>query len=79
MRLSELIRELGLRSGRAWSDHPEDPAHLQEDPEVWLVDVYGGKRSIGEVRLDFAPQSLSEADEDVRHPVVELYSIEEET
>lgn len=75
MRLSELITVLSLHSGHAWSDRPDDPPHVQEDPEVYLVDAWGANHAIGEVRLDFAPTTLSEADEDVRHPVVELFQL----
>lgn len=45
MKLSELMQQLAIVSGRAWMDHPDDPAHVQEDPDVFLFDDYG---SVGE-------------------------------
>lgn len=78
MKLSELQAILGLHSGQAWSSRPQDPPHVQEDADVWLVDHWGGKHPIGEVRLDFAPETRAEADADVRHPVIEIYPVLED-
>jgi len=73
-----LQRILGMHAGRAWGSRGGDPEHVQADPEVWLVNEWGGKVRIGEVRLDFAPLTLVEADTDTRHPVVEIFPVFDE-
>ncbi len=43
-----------------------------EDPEVYLYDRYGGRSQVGDVRLDWQPETMEEAETDVSHPVVEF-------
>lgn len=68
MKLSELQRRLAVLMGEAM-------ARGDEDPEVMMFDRYGGHRAIDDVRLDWVPWNMEEAESDVRHPVVEFLPI----
>lgn len=50
-----------------------------EDPKVYVIDRYGGRSPVGEIRLDWQPETMEEAEADVRHPVIEFLPPEEFT
>ena len=70
MRLSELQARLAQLAGEALN-------RSDEDPRVEMYDRYGGIARIYSVRLDWQPETLAEADADVRHPVVQFLPPEE--
>jgi hypothetical protein len=65
MRLSELQKHLARLAGEAMN-------RSDEDPEVWMFDIYGGKREVAAARLDFTPTTMAEAEADIRHPIIDL-------
>ena len=69
MKLSELQKRLEYLMGDALR-------RQDEDPHVFLVDRYGARVDIGELRLDWVPETLDEAETGERHPVVEVISKE---
>lgn len=65
MRLSDFQARLSVLMGEALR-------RGDEDPQVVVFDVYGGRRDLFEVDLDWAPETLEEAEDGTRHPVVRL-------
>jgi hypothetical protein len=65
MRLAELQRELARAMGKA-------SRRSEEDPRVYMVDGFGRHTEIAEVRFDLQPETITEAEADIRHPVVFL-------
>lgn len=50
----------------------EAMSNQDEEPRVFVIDRYGGRSVVADIRLDWEPQTLEEAEDGTRHPVVYL-------